>query len=229
MQTKKVTGFTLIELMLSMAFIGMLLMATVVVIIQVTNQYSKGITIKLINQAGRDLGAAITRDAANVASIGNPLVQPDSMHTGDLGRLCLGAYSYVWSNPAALQNNTAKKYDSGAGKQIVMARVADGGGSLCRADSSGNYSTVIAQADATEMLPNDAGDYAIHEMMLKRVPDLASGAVSGTVLYDISYKIGTNQQGTIDSMIKCEPPNQATNNFNFCAINNFEIMVQAGY
>lgn len=229
MQIKKGNqGFTLIELMLSMSFIGMLLIATVVTILQVTNQYSKGITLKSINQAGRDLGAAIKRDAANVASISNPLVQPDATHTGDLGRLCLGAYTYVWSNPSALRGDSATEYSDAPGKEIVMARVADGGGHLCVADPSGNYVTDIKQADSTEMLPNDKGDYAIHEMSYRRIPE-GGGAISGVRLYDITYKIGTNQQGTIDSTVRCEPPNQATNNYNFCAVNIFEVMVQAGY
>lgn len=233
MRTKNnASGFTLIELTLAMAFIGMLLIATVVTIMQVTNQYSKGITVKLINQAGRDLGDAIRRDAVNVAAIANPIVQPDSTHNGSLGRLCLGAYTYVWSSPEALQGEgglVATAYsDSGTpGKQIVLARVADSGGSLCQADASGHYSTDIKQADSTEMLPNDKGDYAIHQVGIQTVP--ASGAAAGTKLYDIQYTIGTNQQGTIDTTAKCEPPNKNTNNFNFCAINNFEIMVQAGY
>lgn len=223
-QTSTRSGFTLIELMLSMAFIGILLIATVATIIQVTNQYSKGITYKLINQAGRDLGVAIKRDAANVSGVGTPLVQPGS-NSGELGRLCLGSYTYVWSNPSKLRDHTATKY-SDTSEEIVMARVADGGGSLCVA-AAGNYSTDIDKSVATEMLPNDKGDYAIHEITLDRIP--AGGAVAGESLYSISYTIGTNDQGSIASSLKCELPSQATNNYNFCAINRFELMVQAGY
>ena len=233
MRTKpQAAGFTLIELMLSMAIIGMLLIATVITIMQVTNQYSKGITLKQINQAGRDLGASIKRDAASVAGISNPIILPDATHTGNLGRLCLGAYSYVWSTPAVLQNGTATQYSDAAGKAIVMARVADAGGALCQTiNASGDYSTNVKLSDSTEMLPSDSGDYAIHSVSFKTVPD--SSIAASSRLYDITYTIGTNQQGTINSVVgggeKCALTTQATNNFNFCAVNNFEIMVQVGY
>lgn len=232
-QTKlKTTGFTLIELMLAMAFIGMLLIATVVTIMQVTNQYSKGMTLKQINQAGRDLGASIKRDATSVTGIGTPIILPDAVHTGNLGRLCLGAYSYVWSTPAVLQNGTATEYNDTVGKKIVMARVADAGGALCqKINVSGDYSTTVKLADSTEMLPTDNGDYAIHSLSFKTIPD--SAVTASARLYDITYTIGTNQQGTINSVVsgseKCELTNQSTNNYNFCAVNNFEIMVQVGY
>lgn len=217
-------GFTLIELMLSMTFIGMLLMATVVTIIQVTNQYSKGVTYKLINQAGRDLGSAIKRDAAGYSGVNTALVSP-AANTGELGRLCLGSYTYVWSNPAKLRDGTATTYTDTT-DAIVMARVADSGGSLCATGGS-SYSTAIDKASATEMLPNNNGSYAIHEVTLDRLP--TGGSATSASLYNISYTIGTNDEGAINSSLRCEAPDQATNNFNFCAINKFELMVQAGY
>ena len=230
MRTKTRPGFTLVELMFALAFVGMLLLATVATIIFVTNQYTKGVTLKAVNQAGRDLGTAMKRDAANVTAVANPLVQPTDAHAGRLGRLCLGAYSYVWSTADDLSNDTAPKYST-TDTPIVLARVADGGGSLCQIDSStGDYPTVIQKNKTTaEMLPNDKGDYALRDISLRRIPQLGT-AVSGEVLYDISYTIGTNQSGTINTLSgQCEPPSVANNNYNFCAVNKFELMVRAGY
>lgn len=48
-------GFTLIELMLAMAFISFLLLFMVAAILQVTRLYVKGSAIRQINQTGRQL------------------------------------------------------------------------------------------------------------------------------------------------------------------------------
>lgn len=222
MATKR-GGFTLIELMLSLSFIGILLIATVVVIIQVTHQYSKGVTLKLVNQAGRDLGVAIKRDSASVASVANPLVLP-AANSGELGRLCLGSYSYIWSNPAKLRDNTATKY-SGTDQQIAMARVPDSSGRYCVLGASG-YDTAVERSTATEMLPNDKGNYAIHEVTLDKIP--ASDTAVSNGLYKITYTIGTNEEGTINSALRCKPPAAAASTFDFCAVNKFELIVEAG-
>ena len=47
-------GFTLIELMLAIAFISMLLLAIAAVGIQVGRIYTRGIVLRDVNQAGRE-------------------------------------------------------------------------------------------------------------------------------------------------------------------------------
>lgn len=225
-RTKKQAGFTLIELMLALAFIGILLIATIVTIVYVTNQYAKGVTLKSINQAGRDLGAAIKRDATNVASVANPLVPADTPYSGGLGRLCLGGYSYVWSTPSALADDTAPTY-TGTTTPIVLARVADSGGTLCHTDAAGKYSVDVPKNDTTvEMLPNDKGDYALRSLTLTKI----NNPSGDEVLYDITYVIGTNQEAaisTVGGQEQCKLANQTNNNYNFCAINRFELMIRA--
>lgn len=221
----KRAGFTLIELMLSMAFVGILLIATATTIIQVTHMYSKGVTFKYINQAGRDLGASLTRDAESAGSVATPLVQSTDPAAGNLGRLCLGSYSYLWGDPVKLRTNSsqAPKYlDTGA--QIILARVPDAGSTYCGKLATGMYPTAVTQAQATEMLPSDKGDYALQAMHLTPL-----GSATQSKLYDISYTLGTNENGTISSATACEAPTVATNNFDFCAVNTFDIMVKVGY
>ncbi len=225
MKITKRSGFTLIELMLALSFIGILLIATVVTVIHVTHQYSKGVTYKLVNQTGRDLGAAIKRDAASVSAVASPLVQPAS-NNGELGRLCLGSYSYVWSNPAKLRDNTATKY-ANSDRPVVMARVPDSGGRYCTAGVTGDYNTIVSLDGVTEMLPSNSGDYAIHEITVDKIA--ASGANALPSLYKIAYTIGTNEEDTINSTFRCEPPANLKSNFDFCAVNRFELMVEAGY
>lgn len=226
--TGKSNGFTLIELMLALSFIGVLLITMLLTIIHITNLYSKGLTIKSINQAGRDLGASIRRDATSLSSVATPLIQPDVAGAGELGRLCLGSFSYIWSPAAKLSDNTAVTYSDTTDTPIVLARVADAGGSYCRQLADGSYRTDVQRAQSSELLPADQGDYALHSFSLERVPAMGLPA-TGEVLYDIRYTVGTNDQGSIDTVDRsCKPPEDASNNFNFCSVNTFEVMVRAG-
>ncbi len=227
MLSTKRQGFTLIELMLAMSFIGILLIAMAVSIINLTHLYSKGITIKSVNQAGRDLGVALRRDAANISVVTAPIVQPSDSGSGGLGRLCLGNYSYIWNSPDKLASKTAVNYADATTTPIVLARVVDGGGSYCQA-VAGVYPVIVTKANATEMLPADNGDYALRSLTLDRVPPIGSAA-KANMLYDLRYTIGTNEQGTIDTLDQsCKPPSAATGNFNFCSVNTFELIVRAG-
>ena len=63
----KTKGFTLIELMLSMTFISILLVAIAVTIIQISNVYNRGITLKEVNQAGRSLSNELQRSITSGA------------------------------------------------------------------------------------------------------------------------------------------------------------------
>ena len=53
MRTK--TGFTILETALAMAFISFLMLAIGFAVVQISNVYQKGITIKVVNNNGREL------------------------------------------------------------------------------------------------------------------------------------------------------------------------------
>jgi len=212
--------------MLSMAFIGILLVTMTLAIMYVSKMYSKGITLKAINQAGREVGAAIQRDAGNLAHISSYYVPQNAAGANKLGRLCLGSYSYIWSDPAALRDGGAVKYKD-TSTPIVFARVENGGGSLCQyIDAESKYPNEVDLSKAKELLPNDKGDYAIHALTAKPLP--AAGPIVNERLFDIEYVIGTNEDGTINAAQTCVPPGGANNNFDFCAVNSFELIVRAG-
>lgn len=231
MVSTKNKGFTLVELMISMAFIGILLIVMTLSIIHVSTMYSKGLTIKAINQAGRDLGDALKRDGANLAGLTvSPIVQPTEQGTGGLGRLCLGSYSYLWNQASALQPGGAPINYRDTTTPIVLARVSDPNAGYCKKQTNDNYNTVVDRNNAVEMLPADKGDFALHALSLDRTPPLGS-PLAGSSLYDIKYTVGTNQTDTLDGAINtldrsCKPPSDTTNNFNFCSINEFEIILR---
>ena len=102
----QIQGFTLVELLLAMTGVAILLVAVATTTIQLMNMYHKGITIKTINSAGREVGDMIKRDG--LSAKGRDIVQVASSDsgTGGLGRLCFGSYTYVWNTPENYDRET---------------------------------------------------------------------------------------------------------------------------
>lgn len=228
---KNKLGFTLIELTLSMAFIGILLMATVAVAIHFSSLYSKGIAMKSINQAGRELGDIMVRDALSAARTKDVFVEPTKTGAGNMGRLCLGRYSYLWSSADGINTGDFATYSDDPTTTIIMARVLDVGATYCKETSPGTYPTLVNKATAQELLPVTNGEYAIHSLEVSRIPD-ASVAATQEVLFNIRYTVGTNDTGSIDAGNQsCLPPDVANvnENFPFCSVNNFEVIARAEY
>lgn len=116
-------GFTLIELMLAMGFIGSLLVVIAVIILQIMGIYNKGLTLKEVNQVSRTVVRDMQQSISSVDALRLQYVDED---TKDLvsaisysemvdkgtdyykntagGRLCTGSYSYVWNTGAALRS-----------------------------------------------------------------------------------------------------------------------------
>lgn len=117
------SGFTLVELTISLSFVAFILLFVVFAMVQVMRNYSKGITLKEINQSARTIVEDMSRSARatkasaiNVSQLAN-------------GRLCLGSVSYVWN----VQGGTSNKYLNGS--PVTFARATDPSGALCGAGS----------------------------------------------------------------------------------------------
>ena len=230
-------GFTIIELTLSMAFVSVLLLAIVMTSIQAGRIYNKGVVLESVNQASRDIGDSIRRDfmqsdAAHVSRTDEPESviilseggQPKS------GRFCLGGYSYLWNYPSVLEAALAGESVSGPvvrrGDTIInFVRVVDDGGSFC-ASSDGNYETNIGADRQLMSMLDEKGDQgvvlAIHELGIE--PVLANSN-SSEALFRVNYTIGTSAQAEINGQ-QCRPPADGNANDQFCAINQFEMIVR---
>ena len=230
-------GFTIIELTLSMAFVSVLLLAIVMTSIQAGRIYNKGVVLESVNQASRDIGDSIRRDfmqsdAAHVSRTDEPESviilseggQPKS------GRFCLGGYSYLWNYPSVLEAALAGESVSGPvvkrGDTIInFVRVVDDGGSFC-ASSDGNYETNIGADRQLMSMLDEKGDQgvvlAIHELGIE--PVLANSN-SSEALFRVNYTIGTSAQAEINGQ-QCRPPADSSANDQFCAINQFEMIVR---
>jgi competence protein ComGC len=222
-------GFTLIELMLAMTFIAGLLVVIAMTTIQISNIYTKGITLREVNQAGRavvdDMQRTIAASAQFDASAQSP-TDPTSHYVKQDGggRLCVGSYSYVWNYGNKLVagvTGAPNKYDDNS-TLVRFAKVADASASLCS-----NPGGTVKRADATELLANGDRDLVLHSF------SIAPGATDPSTeqsLYAISMTIGTNSGNELISTgdASCKPPSDAAGFQNYCSVNQFDIIARAG-
>lgn len=120
---KRQKGFTLVELMLSVGFVGSLLVLIALITIQIMGLYNKGLTLKEVNEVSRivvrDMQQSITSaDAFRIHYTveGAPKAAASLKEAIELGgdvdyysnpaggRLCTGVYTYVWNTGAALKS-----------------------------------------------------------------------------------------------------------------------------
>lgn len=234
-------GFTLIELMLSMAFIGALLVVIAMTSMQIMHTYTKGLTVREANQTGRTISDDIQRTVA-----ASPVFKVEPIKTGAAsedekadyiasryvqkdggGRLCTGNYTYAWNygktkemsgdTGAPSVYNTYQDSDD----LIRFIKVDDAGGTLCS-----DLNQKINKAQAKELL--SGGDRSLAVQQFTITPG-ASSTASGQALYAVSMTLGTNEQGQLNvASATCLPPKEGSGNEDFCAINRFDIVVRAG-
>lgn len=243
-QRKQAAGFTLIELMLAMAFVGALLVAIAVTTMQIIGTYTKGLTVREVNQAGRTITEDIQRTIAMTAPFkvapiktGAASDAADSQYVRRPGggRLCTGSYTYAWNygltkELGGTSSTTAYNLYDGGSEVIRLVKVGDTGGTLCV-----DPSQRIPRTRAKELLPAGDRNLAVQEFTIKQG---ASDEVSNQAIYAIALTLGTNN--TSDFMVlnpsntECLTPKtsteggQASDNNNFCAINEFNIIARAG-
>lgn len=228
-------GFTLIELMLAMTFIAILLVAIAMTSVQISNIYTKGITLREVNQAGRALSDDLQRSiASSVPFDVTPKVNtsPETelskyvVRDGG-GRLCLGRYTYVWNYGASIAGVSGapsifNKYDDNS--PVRFAKVDDPSGALCANTTDSN--TTIDRTKATEMLASGDRELVVHDF---NIISEASDPVTGQALYAISVVVGTNDNDQLETSDRsCKPPADGAGKENYCSVNQFDIIARAG-
>lgn len=193
-QQHKQNGFTLVELMLAMAFLTFVLLFIVTAMVQYMGTYNKGLVYKEINQAGRTIFEDITRSlrtsSANVRQM-------------DEGRLCVGGQTYVWNTPLGADQSTDNRYQSGVKIEGII-RVPDAAGQFCSSldQIPRNGETVIANPGVViQSFTGESGD---------------NGG-----LYSLALVMSTGGDNSpVDNFgnIECEPGNKGQ----FCAVASFE-------
>lgn len=229
-------GFTLVELMLAMSFIGLLLIVVTLTAIQMMRTYNRGLTLKEVNTVGRAVSDDIKRTIAASRPFivypprvpGNPTVNYDSRlvlayptSVATDGRLCTGQYTYAW-NIGRPNGSSYNKFIDSSQPLVRLVKVADAGGSLCK-----DMALNIIRTAATELLA--AGD---RELVVHRF-EVRGGAQDLAIeqqLYTVTFMLGTpNDANQIDtSNNSCKPPKDLKGLEDYCAVNVFEIVARAG-
>jgi prepilin-type N-terminal cleavage/methylation domain-containing protein len=233
MSRDKKSGFTLIELMLAMTFIAALLVAVAMTTIQIGNIYNKGITLREVNQAGRNVSEELQRSIASSVAFDVTPKRDESQSTQASkyvvrdggGRLCLGNYTYAW--------NYGKAIVGGAGAPAVFnmysddhspvhfVKVSDASGVLCASPTQ-----LIDRTKATEMISSGDRDLVMHSFSISRTSDDPNTSQS---IYAISMIIGTNDRQQLTSNdASCKPPSEGIGDESYCSVNQFDIIARAG-
>jgi hypothetical protein len=220
-------GFTLIELMLAMTFIAVLLIAIAMTTIQISVIYTKGITLREVDQAGRSVTSELQRAIASSSPFGVSDSAPGASNyvaweSG--GRLCIGSYTYVWNYGENISSGAGifNKYDDGSA--VRFAKVSDPGASLCSEEGVGE--DTIPKASANELLSSGDRDLVLHKFSIK---ETQRDDTIGQALYAISMTVGTNdreQLTTNDS--SCKPPSEGVGDEAYCSVNQLDIIARAG-
>lgn len=226
-------GFTLIELMLSMTFIAVLLVAIALTTIQISNIYNKGITLREVNQAGRSVSDELQRSIASSVPFDVTPKTDDSPTTvasryvvrGGGGRLCLGSYTYVWNYGSALIGGAGapalfNKY-SDSNEQIRLVKVNDANGSLCD-----DPTLAIDRTKASDLLSSGDRNLVLHSFSIQKTSEDPN---TSQAIYAITMRVGTNDrtQLTADDA-SCKPPAENTGNEDYCSVNEFDLIARAG-
>lgn len=197
------SGFTLIELMIALAFVAFILIFATTAVIQVMQTYNKGLAIKQINQAGRTTLEDMTRYLRTA--------DPGAVNTSALAsnRVCLGGVSYVWNlynTPGA----SAAKYDDGTA--LTFVRVNDAANAMC-SNASGSY-PAVPKASATNILGSNVWVMAV---------TMTTPSVSAP-LVDVTIKLAVAGDPAITSGSCAKGGNIGQ----FCATSNFTTTVMSG-
>ena len=219
----------MVELTLAMAFIGLLLLAITMMILQIRAFYTKGAVLTQVNQAGtrimQDMQTAFARSPLLTAHENGSLLSVqrngDDVVVG--GRLCLGTVSYVW-NRGGYTGEKANRIDRSEAP-LRLVKAVDRSKKYCH-----DMQAPIAQEDMTDLLPEGEEVLALHTISVQRV---AYDAVRQAAVYAIELDIGTDdrdslQLGDDTSTTRCRPPAAGQSRQATCAITQFQFTVQSG-
>lgn len=230
------SGFTLVELLLSMSFVSVLLLSIAMLVIQIGNIYNKGVTIKAVNQAGRALSSELQGSIAqspqfDVSDTGGRYVtfkDADGNLTG--GRLCLGSSSYIWNDGKATKGGDIgpNKYLSpNESSAIRFIKFADPGAEACvKNPVSGAYPS-IDKTLASELLNASELSLSVYNFKIAS-NDTVNDERTGQRMYNISFLLGTDIKAMNNEATSCRPPSDLDSDINYCSINEFNFVARAG-
>ncbi len=220
MKTSNKKGFTLIELSIGIAFIGVLLLGIASMILHLSSIYQKGLSLRAVNASGQQIIEDIEK-ALNSASYAADISRTDTNNDGyiddienkaalsqyfyeaidpddglqNYGAFCLANYTYVWNTARTIEANKGVTIK---GVRYRLARFPDPNHIQCNKepglDADDNPIVSVASANGAESVniePQTATDPV--ELITKDEVDLA--------LYDFSVLPATQSVTTKQAFV----------------------------
>lgn len=230
-------GFTIIELLLAMTFVSILLLSIALVVIQISNIYNKGLTLKAVDQSGRAVSADIQRVLGQTQPLANlegafVVQRANAASATDAtlgGRFCTGEFTYIWNYGVALdQNNyqpintyvTSPNEDE---KELRFVRIRDSDSYYC---TNNDGLPDVVREGAVELLAEGDRNLVVHDFSVEQI---AYDPLLSQALYRVKMQLGTNDQEALTTAdMSCKPPSEESAFQEFCAVNIFEFTAQVG-
>jgi len=214
-------GFTLVELMLAMAFFGSVLIIATLLFTQTLNIYNKGMTVKQMSQVGRTLIEDITRivNSGQSIEIGQNNKAEISCISVDKNTVYLWNIADPTATVGSGYTSDYYTYSDGAKEPINFVKLTNQNGKNCASYATNRE---VARSEASAVV----GDTV-------RVYSMSAASLNGTdKLTRIAMLLGTFD--TVGSSYNLSY-NTSTNNFecraggvgNFCAKAQFETVLYA--
>lgn len=230
MTHKNESGFTIIELSLSLVGIGVLLLSITLTILNIFTNYNQLLSLKSVAQAGRAIIADIQSEIRS-AQVFDPIVQnndfkaiPNTANpTG--GRLCLGTYSYIWNYGDSLSSGDVGKnsYKDSTDK-LRFIKISDQNKSFCT-----NLSSQPLKSSSTEMLNSFDRPLVFYDFKITSPLETNVDNSTGRRAYYIEIVIGTSDPNMINlETNKCKTPDQAGSNVDVCVSKIFSVNILSG-
>ena len=209
----------MVELMLSVSFIAVLLLAIAMLTIQMSGIYNKGLTLREANQAGQFLSSEVQRSLNQTYS---RAVEVVSFPDGVGGRLCAGGTVYAWNYPSGFTRvDAVNKLNESADVRFVKFS-----GSIemyCQAQTDGTWTPL--PNSAVELLSGGNANIALHSFSLNRsdVPE-----DSTQTIYTVKMIVGTPSVGLVteNNTLRCKAGDKKDDEW--CGVNEFTFTARSG-
>ncbi|NTW62088.1 hypothetical protein HGB25_01600 [Candidatus Saccharibacteria bacterium] len=237
---KRQNGFTIVELMLAMAFVSMLLLAIAMTVIQMSNIYNRGMTFKNVNQAGSMVANEFQRSITATKPFEIDEAQPDNRYiiqksSGQPigGRLCTGKYTYIWNYGKAISDSSLdpnRNVYSGKSDNIHFAKIFDSNYYYCTKLPPPVNKYPDISSEAVELLNAGQNNLVIHSLEMRSANEVVDRTTDQR-LYSIRFSMGSNDQTALTSVageVACKVPGEPDANPLFCSVIRFDIVVRSG-
>jgi prepilin-type N-terminal cleavage/methylation domain-containing protein len=161
-------GFTIIELLISLAVFSFVLVIITVGFIQILASYDRGVYRKTVDDDARFLMTDMVSKIRTISSA-------SQVNTSQIanGRLCFGGYSYVW-NPVIPPRGWVENVVNG--QDVTIVRIdGDTGATMCKAGAI-NVNTSYASS----VFNNQVGVQSISVQSVGGLPDLLQITIEAT-------------------------------------------------